>query len=289
MFVCPRTRGPLRDWRSAQAGITYPVVDGVPVLVEEPRTFFLTHRKALGGQPDIRQTESPDPVTPHLTPPHLGAPGGLGQWFASLGDTGPDAVCAGFGERHAPAGAALDVGCGMAPMARRMVGQGRVTFAFDKSPDAVLIARSVLCGGTAMTSIPTHKVGLRKVKVPFTPIVHGLSFAVADATRPPFAAGSFAWVHLGDVLDSAAEAVGEVLVASAELVAPGGILTLHTAFNGRGTPSETKPNPEDELIEALDTLGFSLVEHADRVPHVVRDYDRSFKLRFSYCLAARRR
>lgn len=289
MFVCPRTRGPLRDWRSAQAGITYALVDGVPVLVEEPRTYFITHRKALGGQPDIRLTECPDPITPHLPPPLLGAPGGLGQWLSALGDTGPDAICAGFAERHAPPGFALDVGCGMAPMGRRMVAAGRTTYAFDRSADAVLIARATLCGGTGSAMIPTHKAGLRKVKVPFTPITSGLNFAMADAARPPFAAGSFPWVHLGDVLDSAGDQVGEVLVASAELVAPNGILTLSTGFNARGTPKETKPNPEDELLEALDTIGFAPVEHVDRVPHVVRDYDRSFRVRFMYCLAARRK
>lgn len=289
MFVCPRTRGPLRDWRSAQAGITYPVVSDVPVLVEDPRTFLIAHRKAFGGSPDIRSTQSPDPITPHLPPQLLGAPGGLGQWFGTLGDAGPDAVCVGFAQRHAPPGFALDVGCGMAPMGRRMVALGRTTYAFDNSPDVVLLARATLCGGTSTASLPTHKVGLKKVKVPFTPIPSGLNFAVADAARPPFAPGSFPWVHLGDVLDWCGDAVGEVLVATTELVAPNGLLTFTTAFNVRGTPSETKPNPEDELAEALAAMGFGIVEAVDRVPHVVREYDRSYRVRFMYCGAARRR
>ncbi len=289
MFVCPRTRGPLRDWRSAQAGITYALVDGVPVLVEEPRSYFIANRKALAGQPDIRLTESPDPITPHLPPQLLGAPGGLGQWLASLGDAGPDAVCAGFAERHAPPGFALDVGCGMAPMGRRMVGAGRTTYAIDRSADAVLIAKATLCGGQTVASIPTHKVGLKKVKIPFTPIPAGLNFAMADAAHPPFAVGSFPWVHLGDVLDSAGDQEGDVLVASADLVAPNGLLTIATAFNGRSTPKETKPPPENELLEALDTLGFAPVEQVERVPHVARDYDRSFRVRFMHCFALLRK
>ena len=170
-----------------------------------------------------------------------------------------------------------------------MVGMGRDTYAFDISPDAVLFARGILLGGMTVVSIPTHRVGLRRVKVPFTAIPHGLHLAIADAAQPPFALGSFAWVHLGDVLDHCGEAVGEILVASAELVAPGGILTITTGFDVRGTPSEAKHPPEEELLEALDSLGFTVVEQSERVPQVRRNYDRSFVVRFMFCVAARRR
>lgn len=289
MYVCPRTRGPLKDWKSVHASVTYPVVEGVAVLVSEPRAFMNAHRKAFTGNLEISGVDAPDPITPHLPAHLLGAPGGLGQWFTSLGDTGPDAVVAGMASRHAPAGAALDVGCGVAPMARRMIALGRETYAFDYSPDAVFFARGMLLGGVAAAAIPTHKAGLRRVKVPFTPIPRGLNLAIADAAQPPFAVGSFAWVHMGDVLDYCGESMGEILVASAELVAPGGLLTLSTGFNVRGTPSEAKPPPEEELLEALDSLGFTVVEQLERVPHVRRDFDRSFRVRFMFCVAARRR
>jgi hypothetical protein len=219
----------------------------------------------------------------------LGAPGGFGQWLAVLGDGGPDAYAAGFGGRYAPPGPALDVGCGVAPMARRMVAAGRDTWAFDLSVDAVLLAKGVLTGGVASTRIPTHRNGAREVKVPFKPIGANLHLAVADAVQPPFAPGSFAWVHLGDVLDSAGDAVGEVLVSSADLVARGALLTISTAYGAVSSEPGDKPDPQEELLEALDGLGFEILEQADRIPHVVRQYDRSFVVRFTHNIAARRK
>jgi hypothetical protein len=92
------------------------------------------------------------------------------------------------------------------------------------------------------------------VRVPFKPVTSGLPVCVADAANPPFAPGSFAWVHLGDVLDSVGDA------------AP----------------------PDEELLEALDGLGLHVVDQADRVPRVDRAYDRAFDVRFVHCIAATR-
>jgi hypothetical protein len=217
----------------------------------------------------------------------LGAPAGFGEYLKTVGDNGPDAYAAGFAGRHAPAGASLDAGCGVAPMARRMVAMGRDTWAFDLNLDAVLLARGVLCGVLGAVRIPTHRNGLRQVRVPFKPITEGLHLAVADATLPPFAAGSFAWVHLGDVLDDVGDAVGDVLVANAELVARGGILTLTSAYGARS--GSDRGEPQDEVLEALEGLGFDVVEQADRVPAVTRRYDRSFTVRFMHVVAAKRR
>lgn len=289
MFVCPVTKSPLRDWRSSATGVVYPLVDGVPILLEEARVWLQRQTARSTVEARVAATASPDPITPHLPAQMLGAPSGFGQWLAALGDGGPDAYAVAFAEKYAPEGPACDVGCGMAPMARRMVALGRDTYAFDNSLDAVLLARGVLCGGIATTGIPTHRNAVRQVKVPFRPIQKGLHFAVADAAMPPFAHETFAWVHMGDVIDAAGDSVGELLVATADIVARGGLLTIGTAYGARSSDEGDRPDPQEELLEALDSLGFEILEQADRIPHIARHYDRSYSVRFTHCIAARRK
>lgn len=287
LYVCPRTGGPLKEWHSIQGRITYPVLDGVPILVGEPFRYSL-RRKPWHDVP-LEEARAPDAITPHLPSHLLGAPGGMGQWFAQLKDNGADAMAAALGARWAPDGRAVDVGCGMAPMARRMAALGRVTYAFDVDLDAVISAHTVLTVPDAVAPIPTHRAAFRRVKVPFKPIPQNLAFCVADATAPPFPRGSFAWAHLGDVLDHCGDTVGEVLVGAAELLGRNGILTVTTSYSTERTTSEDRAPPEEELLEALDSLGLQVVEQSDRVPHVIRHYDRSFHVRFMHVIVARRR
>lgn len=268
-----------------EAGIVYPVIEGVPVLVPDPRGLLLQTSVRGLGTAQMARVDAPDPITPHLPFGLLGAAGSFGQWLSTVGDDGPDAVCAAFADEHAPEGPAVDVGCGLATMARRMVGLGRETWAFDLSLDSVLIARGILSGALPVAQIPTHRNGLRSVKVPFRPVTD-VNFAVADAATPPFLRGSFAWVHLGDVLDSAGDRVSEVLNGAADLVMPGGVLTIATPFGGLDEPGEGHAPPEDELLDALAEMGFQVVVQEDRVPHIRRVYDRRFEVRMFFCVAA---
>jgi SAM-dependent methyltransferase/uncharacterized protein YbaR (Trm112 family) len=288
-FVCPRTRGTLREGLySPEAQVTYPVVDGLPVLVPEPVALLgqTTVRRLMDAKPS--NLGLPDALTPHLPPALFAAPAGFGQWLGGLGDSGPEVVCAGFAERHAPTGPALDVGCGVGTMTRRMVAAGRAVAAFDVSLDAVLLARGLLCGQLQQVTIPTYRGGQRTVRVPFKPVTSGLSFCVADAANPPFAPGSFAWVHLGDVLDSVGDSVGDVLVASAELLARGGLLTISTSYGAESCGGDDTVPPDEELVEARDRRGLHVVDQADRVARVGRAYDRAFDVRFLHCIAATR-
>lgn len=290
MYVCPRTGGPLKDWHSPEGHVTYPLVEGIPLLVPDPVALLATKppRSVLAADP-IR-AGAPDAVTPHLPPRLFGAPAGFGEWLASLGETSPDNVAAAFAAQHAPAGPAADVGCGVGTMARRMVALGRDTWAFDRSVDAVLLAKGLLCGTLQQTTIPSSRRGLRRVKVPFKPITANLHFAVADATRPPFRAESFAWVHLGHILDEIGEdEAGDVLVAAEGLLKKGGLLTITTAYDTPAAASETATPPEEELLEALDGLGLQVLEQQDRVPAVTREFDRGYKVRFMHVVAARKR
>lgn len=289
MYVCPRTGGPLRDWHSVAGHVTYPLIDGVPVLLADPLAFLSSQppRSTAAAQP--ARCGLPDPITPHLPPSLFGAPGGFGQWLTSLGDASPDVLALSMATRHAPPGPALDVGCGVGTMARRMVTAGRATWAFDRSADAVLLARGLLCGALQQTVIPTARRGLRRVKVPFKPITANLEFCIAHAARPPFPPDTFAWVHLGDVLDELGDDVAEVLVACEGLLQRGGILTLTTPYGAEATPSESAAAPEEELLEALEGLGLQVIDQQDRVPQVVREYDRGYRIRFVHIVAARKK
>ena len=58
ILVCPLTKGPLtydrarRELLSAQAGLAYPVRDGIPImLVDEARALDESEKAALAGKP----------------------------------------------------------------------------------------------------------------------------------------------------------------------------------------------------------------------------------------------
>jgi SAM-dependent methyltransferase len=289
MFVCPRTGGPLRDWHSIQGHITYPLIDGVPILVTDPVALLGAHPPRSAAAADPVRAGLPDAVTPHLPPSLFGAPAGFGDWLRALGETSPDAVAAALASRHAPLGPAADVGCGVGSMARRMVTLAREVWAFDRSLDAVFLAKGLLCGSLQQTAVPTSRRSVRRVRVPFKPITSHLHFCVADASHPPFPDGAFSWVHLGDVLDDVGDEVGEVLVASERILRPGGLLTITTAYDAPATPSDAAQAPEEELLEALEALGLATVEQQDRVPQVIREYDRGYRVRFVHVIAARKR
>ncbi len=287
MYVCPRTGGPLKEWYSANAGITYPLIEGVPLLVSDPVHFLSRAPVRAAIAADARRAGLPDALTPHLPPSVFGAPGGFGQWLTSLAETSAVATAAGMAQRHAPPGAALDAGCGVGVMARRMVAAGRDTWAFDLSADAVLLARGLLTGALGTATIPTSRRGLRRVKVPLAALPEPVHFCIADPTRPPYAPGCFAWIHLGDVLDTLGEDSGLALVACEQLLAPGGLLTVTTAYDTPGDPVEAALPPEEELLEALEAMGLAVVDQQDRIPMVIREYDRSYRIKFMHCVAAR--
>ncbi len=294
LFVCPETGAALDNWRSP-SGVRYPLVSGIPVLVSEPKAFLLRHGPwdpNLGVPTVQRQPiaiREPDAITPHLPAGALGAPLGLGDWLAAVGSLCPAQVALSQGSELAPPGPVLHLGCGVGDFTRRVAVAGRVVYAVDRSPEAVVLARDLLSGRIRQGWIPTHGGGAAKVRFPHSPVPPGVQFAIADPRRPPFAPGSFAWVHVDRALDGAdATRLGEVLVAATAVLARGGTLTLTTAYDGPRAGVPGAPAPEPELRDALVELGLRVVREQLHVPRVTRHYDRSFQVDFHHCVAARR-
>lgn len=296
MFACPTSGSPLVRWTSAE-GRRYPLIDGVPVLVPDPEVFLVRHAPDWLRAPGVPTAaridipvEHPDPVTPHLPQSGLGGPAGFGAWVGALGQTSPTNLACRWGEEHAPRGAAVDVGCGIGVATRRMVELGRDTYAFDRSPRAVLLARDLLLGTLKETAIPTHRGGYRTVRFPYRPVEERLlNLAIGDANRPPIKAESAAWVHLGCVLDVSDEKAGEILYNAVNLLQRGGLLTITTNYNSQTVPIVDEVSPEVQLKAVLSELGLEIVAEQDQVPWVVRDYDRGYRVYFCHCLAARLR
>ncbi len=297
LFACPETGAPLdpATW-TTEDGDAFPLVDGVPVLVPDAARFLARHGPAWSvGDPAPTRARDPlpvdatDPVTPFLEPGDLGAPDSFGDWLRTLGGHSPAAVCAAWGDRLAPAGPAADLGCGVGPLTARMVAEDRPVVALDRSPRAVLLARAILEGRLREAFVPTHRLGLEARPLPVDPLPPGVvQWVVGDVHALPLADAAFAWVHLGHVLDITDGDPADVLFEAARCLAPGGLLTLSTPydFDAPGLPDAVRP--EVLLYTLLVDAGLEVVEEEERVPWVVREYDRGYRVLFSHCVAARR-
>lgn len=211
MYVCPLTQRSLRGWRSP-SGVTFPMWDGIPVLMAEPEVFVANSEKG---------TAPTDLFTPFASPSMLQLPDAVGSALGSETRT-PDGLATAWATQHAPPGPALDAGCGLAGMALRMASRGRSTWAVDRDPHALVMARDILLGRIREVPGPD---GHTMQPLPVLPLRPGqVNFAIADLCQPPFAAASFAWIHLGAVPLSA-----PLLSTVSSLLVKGGLLTIMTA------------------------------------------------------------
>jgi len=275
------------------------LVDGVPVLMPDARRFVTRHAPswAVDGRQGLTPVDSlpvdaPDLLTPHLSPgrwPESVRPGGsFGEWVRGLGDRCPDAVCAEWAADFAPDGVAVDAGCGVGSMTRRMAQDRSCVLAFDRSPRAVLLARALLSGQLPEVGVP----GARSVRLdlawPHPPVPDGVvQWAIADVLDPPLITGGIAWLHLGSVIDMVPAGMEAVLEAVVGCLQPGGLLTIATPHDEDAVALPGVPPPGEVMRAALQELGLHLVDEAPSVPWVVRQYDRGYRVLLTDCLAAR--
>jgi SAM-dependent methyltransferase len=286
VFVCPLTKTTLEELYSNAADTLYPTLDGIPVLVAEPEHFLRRHgpwdpRNGVAGQPqEIRGVWSPDAVTPFLSPEKLEVSGPFGDFLLDQKQT-PDDWVAETAALHAPAGVAVDLGCGLGPMALRMAAQGRDVVAIDIDPATMLMCRDLLSGTLEAAWVPTHRRGCQLMHVPLKPVQRPIAFAIADAAAPPLPEGMFAWVHLGLLLDELRmDDLVKVLLGAVGLLGRGSVLSITTSYDGPGGAHVPEADsPEPEFREVMGELGLTLVEEADKLPHVTRLWDRRFEVR----------
>ena len=272
---------------------------GLPVLVPDAAAFLARHGPRPAGHPlslvqlpEPLPVDAPDPLTPHIPPGRwpdaLVPPGAFGAWVQSLGDTCPDAVCADWGAELAPDGPAVDAGCGVGGMARRMAVAGRRVVAFDRAPAAVMLARELLLGAHRRLVVPGARSTALELEWPHGPVAADqVQWAVADVLAPPLPTDSVAWIHLGSVVDMVAGSPLDVIDALAPLLQTGGLLTVATPHDDDAVPTPNAPDPSRALRRVLDALGFHVVAEERAVPWVVRQYDRGYRVLLTDCLAAR--
>lgn len=302
-YACPVSGELLDDALQVEPGWGYPELDGVPVLVPDPAHFLARHGPTwrtdvpwAGHLTEPLVVDAPDALTPHLTPGQLaklaeedGAPPSLIQMLATLGDRDPTRVCADWGAELAPDGPALDLGGGVGPMAAEMAQQRRATTLTDRSPRAVLLARDILTGRNPEIWLPDERGGTRAV--PNTaprPKDQRLRFCIADAGAPPFAPEAFAWVHLGNLVDVYDGDLGDLFASAADLLQPGGLLTVCTPHDLDRAPLAGRLDPAESLRTVVGDCGLTVVEDNDLVTWVVREYRRGYRLLLTDCLALRR-
>lgn len=303
-LVCVQTGALLDDRLRSVDGARYPDIDGVPVVVPRPGVFLARHgprwRTDLpwsAAPPDPLPVDAPDAVTPHEIPRELarraredGAPEAWVALLEGLGERCPTTVCARWGSELAPRGPALDLGCGVGAMGRQMAALGHPTTLLDRSPRAVLLARDLLLGRLPEAWLPDERGACRVVSTQGLAVDDPASvrFVVADALAPPFEPTSFAWVHLGNLVDMVDDGVDVLLEAAADLLLPGGLLTLSTPHDVDLPPLMGRIDPAGSLRELLCEIGLTIVDEDDPVPWVVRQYRRGYRLLLADCLAARR-
>ena len=291
-------------WSDAETGLglrlsDWPAIDGIPILVPDPEAFVLRHGPRVGrglGMATVPHepipVDAPDALTPHLPPGRwplaLLPPEPLGTWVRGLGERCPDAVCSDWGRALAPEGPSLDAGCGVGGMARRMAESGRQVLAFDRSPDAVRLARALLTGGIREVPVPMARAQASLHAWPHAALPKDrVRWAVADVRAAPIPPDTFAWVHLGAVLDMVDEPVEAIIDALAPAICSGGLLTVATPHDEDQVPVVGSADPVGLLREALGQLGFEVVAEDRAVPWVVRQYNRACRVLFVDCIAAR--
>jgi SAM-dependent methyltransferase len=277
VIVCPRCRRPDLSPRDIAVlapnedgslllcprdgcGATYPILDGVPVVLCDLETYLRQQGPLvdlpLAGSPAIdlrlsylapddplrqgrdtlasavasalatyRRPTAPEPE-PEMAAPCAGAP--LDDWFAThLGTAGDVRI-------------AVDLGCGVGAATLALSARGVQVVALDTLLAPLRLLRRMASGEPVTVAQRTVGSCTRNVQLqaprPNAAPVHVIA---ADALDPPLQAGAFDVVHAGNVLDNVRDP--RLLLGQADaLLRPGGLLFLThaAAWDPTITPEE---------------------------------------------------
>lgn len=302
----------------------YPVVEGVPLLLADLRTFVqgnlahLLERRDLSPGLESLLGDCAGPSSPFdVTRQHL-SQYGFGHFGDRMEGAVPGDAAAGAPGRilarglelagRLPEGPVLDVGCALGRASLEAAARtGRTVVGVDRHGAMLRAAAAALRDGVAR--FPLRRVGMVYDPVEAPARFEGserVDFWAADAAALPFAAGSFALVASLQVLDCV-PSPREHLAETARVLAPGGAALLATPYDwspgatpveawlgGHSQRGEGRGRSEPVLRSLLtpgahpaSVEGLVLEEEEERLPWEVRLHDRS-RVRYDVHLAVAR-
>lgn len=296
----------------------YPVIDGAPLLIGDIRAYLNDHQSHILQRQDLPpEIESivGDGIGGgslfDLTRQHLGAY----AWdhYAGLDPAEmsekprPGAVLrcleAGLAMVGAlPDGPILDAGCSVGRAVFRLAERyRRPTLGIDLNFSMIRLAQTVL--RTGQVNYPRRRTGLVYDQRQFDVALPGADHAdfwVADASLPPFQAGTFALVVSLNALDSVANPA-DLVAGLSRITKPGGWLLMATPYDWSpavtrtegwiGGHSQRAPDRgagEPRLRGLLDDHGWAIAGEIQRQPWATRQHERSYTEYAVHLIVARR-
>lgn len=282
----------------------FPILDGVPWLVPDPRAFLAANGPSLLERDDLGAYLSGllgDGLGPNTTfdaTRQHRASYGWGHWgdLAGLGDSGLGGLVAAAAPflQTLPDGLVVEIGSAMGRATAELAAvTRRPVLGVDLHVSMLRAAQRMLRDGVAR--FPVRRAGLvfDAADVPVPHDLRDVDFWGADARRLPFADGRIAAMVMFNVFDTLV-APYEFLTRLPEVLAPGGVCvmaqpydwsTTATAFDqwigGHSQRGFEAGDPARTVRALLDgrhpgaVAGLELVGEVDDLPWIVRLHDRA--------------
>lgn len=306
----------------------YPIIDGVPILVPDLRTYVIGNLSYLLARDDLSEgVESllGDAAGPTslLDSVRQSVNGYAWDHYAAHDPQEPAASAALSGAagrclqaglealKKLPEGPLLDLGCatgGASFALAQVLGGTRLVVGLDASMPMLRIAQRVLQRGEV--SYPRRRVGMVYDRRTFSHRPEGqerVDFWLADASTPPFASGTFAAVAALNLLDCLPDPP-HLLAQIERLLQPGGgaVLTCPYDWSANATPAEywlgghsqrgEHGGAAEPMVRRLLTPGghersvktLTLEAEIENHPWQVRVHDRALMTYSTHLLALRR-
>lgn len=194
-----------------------------------------------------------------------------------------------------PVSRALDIGTNVGGMALRLAKHAHNVIGIDTSFNSVLTARKIQCGTPELqTSYHRYVDGHHYEEYTITHQVSNSEFLVASLYHLPYN-DQFDLISALNVID-VVEDPREFLSILAAQVRVGGLLLLTSPYswgsddvpidNWLGASAEH--SSADATREAIEQLGFTIVDEQDDVPWVLREHQRWYRVFLNHCILARK-